>query len=301
MLDNIIKLNGREYPIIILKDICLQQERIMINDYYASYDKCSNTFTESIDDICHKYNINESGPWFSRNIVQKYTERVIIGKCSRCQTEIMKSTIGRDHIKHLENILVCDACVSHKRKEAIAEKLREKSERESLKEKEIQYRKELDRLAKEQKLQKRELLFKKAIQRQKWIELTQSQLDALFDICEMKETDLICKIIFSGNFSNRTIWKDVIEPITQRGLMEVEAKCKFCTHPELLAHLKEYQLSRDKELSFEVSRVLKSVDENISLGVFKVETPYTIYPKRFYSLEIKSSKEKLFLKIETSK
>lgn len=80
MLDNIIKLNGREYPIIILKDICLQQERIMINDYYASYDKCSNTFTESIDDICHKYNINESGPWFSRNIVQKYTESSVHDK-----------------------------------------------------------------------------------------------------------------------------------------------------------------------------------------------------------------------------
>lgn len=300
MADNIIKIKDREYPIIILDELCPQRERQMLKDYYA-YDVEKNKFSENVRDICHKNNINKDSNWFTPNIVRKYTEKVIVGKCSKCKVEIIEPAICRTAIPQSTNSWLCDVCKQQEKQDAYFHKQQKIAAEKLRKEKEEQEKQDLANFINKQKWEKRELLFKKAIQREKWIELSQSQLDALIDICELKDTGLICKIVFSGDFSNRTIWREIIDPITQRGLMEVETGCKFFTDSTLLNHLKEYELSRNKELCFEVKKAFNPVNDNESFGIFNLSSPYTIYPQRIYSLELRNNKETMFLKIEPSK
>lgn len=272
----------------------------MLEDYYV-YDVEKSKFSETIKEICHKNGINKDSNWFTPNIVRKYTEKVIVGKCSKCKVEIVEPAICRTAIPQSISPQLCSACEQQEKQNAYHLKQQKIKEEKLRKEKEEQGKKDLANFINEQKQEKRKLLFKKAIQRKKWIELTQPQLEALIDICELKDTNLICKIVFSGNFSNRMIWKDIIDPIIQRGLMEVEASCKFFTDPELLNHLKEYELSRDKELCFEVKKAFNPVNDNESIGIFRLRFPYTIYPQIIYSLELSNNKETMFLKIEPSK
>ena len=206
---------------IHIKDNVDETTRKIVSDYWSIE---NGEFKFNLDNLFKKYSLKQNK---ITQLIKENSYCLVEEICEQCQTSFERKVETKGNFKSSSFIsILCLNCINEQ------EKIRQENERIRVE----NYNKRIDelRIEKEKKRQQ-------AIDNKRWLDLNDFELEILEKIIECIDLRSIKKVVFCGNFYDKTIWR-AVNRLESFGLIHIERNDRnnSVTNIEFDTNLKNY-------------------------------------------------------------